>query len=71
MIPSDQSQKDDLIADLKNDIACSLRQAENGPFYPERGITAQSLRMWAKSYQEEIDRLIAGSLTVEQFIKGS
>ena len=37
------------IRDQINDAECAERQAENGPFYPDRGITAESLLQYAKS----------------------
>lgn len=35
------------IADELNDAECAERQAAEGPFFPERGITAESLRAYA------------------------
>ena len=34
--------------DLLNDAECAERQAEQGPFFPERGITRESLLAYAK-----------------------
>lgn len=33
--------------DLLNDARCAEEQANEGPFYPDRGITAESLRAYA------------------------
>jgi hypothetical protein len=35
------------IADLISDAKCAERQAVEGPFYPERGITAETLKAYA------------------------
>ncbi len=51
----DQSQLDDAaLADLRADAEQSERQAVEGPFYPDRGITAESLRAYAAKCREEI-----------------
>jgi hypothetical protein len=38
---------DAAIADLISDAECAERQSVEGPFYPERGITAESLAAYA------------------------
>lgn len=35
------------IADLLNDARCAREQAANGPYYPERNITQESLLAYA------------------------
>jgi len=45
--PSYKSQIADWKADLMADIAAAEEQAEHGPYYPERDITAESLRAYA------------------------
>ena len=49
-------------ADLMNDARCEREQAENGPYYPDRGVTRESLLKWA----EENERL-AGLPIPKQF----
>ena len=39
--------------DLINDAICSERQAENGPFYPERGITRETCLQYAAKCREQ------------------
>lgn len=34
-------------ADLLNDARCAAQQAESGPYYPEKGITRESLLAYA------------------------
>lgn len=36
------------LSDIRSDMEVSLEQAENGPFYPEKGITPDSLRAYAE-----------------------
>ena len=48
------------IADLLNDARCSEEQAANGPFYPERGITAQSLIAYAQECRAKAARYATG-----------
>ncbi len=40
-------------ADLLNDAECSEKQAEFGPFYPERGITRETCLAHAAKYRAE------------------
>lgn len=35
------------LADLESDVRQAEEQAANGPYYPDRGITADSLRAYA------------------------
>ena len=48
------------IADLRADMTGSLRQADDGPYYPECGITADSLRAYAEECRRMIDKYSAG-----------
>ena len=48
-----QELKDAYIADLINDAVKAEDQAENGPFYPDRGITKESLLSYAKKCRQE------------------
>jgi len=50
-----QELKDAAIADLINDAVQAEDQAENGPFYPERGITKESLLAYAKKCRQEAE----------------
>lgn len=45
------------IADLKSDIRQAREQAANGPYYPEKDITAESLEQYAKDCEREISEL--------------
>jgi len=44
---------DAYIRDLLNDARCSEEQAVEGPFYPEKGITAESLLAYAAKCRAE------------------
>lgn len=48
------------LADLLSDAEQSERQAAEGPYYPERGITADSLRAYAAKCRAQADRYKAG-----------
>ena len=48
-----QSYKDDLLCDIEH----TGRQALNGPFYPEKGITAESLLAYVQKCRAELDTL--------------
>lgn len=48
------------IADLLNDARCSEEQAVNGPFYPDRGITSESLKAYADKCRATAARYSAG-----------
>ena len=50
-----QELKDAAIADLINDAIQAEDQAENGPFYLERGITKESLLAYAKKCRQEAE----------------
>lgn len=52
-------------SDLLNDAENAERQAQNGPFYPERNITAATLR----AYAEDCRAIAAKQFTPDQFIK--
>ena len=47
---------DDLIIDMQN----SLNQSANGPFYPDIGVTAESLREYAEQCRLNIERYAKG-----------
>lgn len=49
-------------ADLLNDAECSEKQAESGPFYPEKGITKENLLDYAAKC-----RKMAGESIPEQY----
>ena len=44
------------ISDLLSDARCSERQAANGPFYPEKGITKESCLAYAAECREKAAR---------------
>jgi hypothetical protein len=48
------------LADLQSAADCSERQATEGPFYPERGITAESLRAYAAKCRATIEKYRSG-----------
>lgn len=48
------------IRDLVNDAECSERQANEGPFWPERGITRESCLEYAAKCRAKIERYAAG-----------
>ena len=48
------------LQDLQSDAEQSERQAVEGPFYPERGVTAESCRAYAAKCREKIARYQAG-----------
>jgi hypothetical protein len=48
------------LRDLENDAECSERQAAEGPFWPDRGITAESLLAYAARCRAMIAKHRAG-----------
>lgn len=50
------------LADLANDARCAEEQARTGPFYPDRGITVESLTQYATACREQIVRYQDGGL---------
>lgn len=52
----DRFALDDLIIDLEN----ALKQAANGPYFPEKGITKESLRAYAEKCRKDIERYSGG-----------
>lgn len=48
--------------DIENDIDCNYRQAEEGPFYPERGITKESLIESAERLKILLDKYKGGGM---------
>jgi hypothetical protein len=47
---------DDLMRDMQN----AINQSANGPYYPERGITQESLRAYAEECRVKIERYSDG-----------
>lgn len=45
-------------ADLLNDATCAEEQAQNGPFYPERGITKETLLAYAAKCRQDAEKPI-------------
>mgnify|MGYP003349625493 CR=1 FL=1 len=45
-------------ADLLNDAENCEKQALNGPYYPEKGITKDNLLLWAAEYRMEAEKPI-------------
>jgi len=48
------------LADLQRDVDQSEHQAALGPYYPERGVTAESLRAYAAKCRGAIEKYRAG-----------
>ena len=48
------------LQDLLSDEEQAERQANEGPFYPDRNITAESLRAYAALCRAKIDRFANG-----------
>jgi len=48
------------LRDLLVDAETAEQQADNGPFYPERGITRESLLAYAARCRRELDQFAAG-----------
>lgn len=65
---SREEQVDAWKLDLLADIESAETQAENGPFYPERGITDDSLRIYAADCRRQLENP-EGSL--REALKGS
>ena len=61
-------QVDFIAADLLVDIEHAEPQALNGPFFPEKGITADSLRAYARDCRAQLARLHAYSNHSSQLI---
>lgn len=51
--PIDDQQVEGWVADLLSDADFAERQADEGPYYPERGITVASLRAYAAECREQ------------------
>jgi hypothetical protein len=51
---------DAALADLRSDAEQSERQANEGPFYPERGITAESLLAYAAKCRAAMETYAEG-----------
>lgn len=50
------------LRDLMIDAEVSRKQSIYGPFYPERGITSESLMLYAKKCEEKIRKFSDGGL---------
>jgi hypothetical protein len=60
MRPSQTSLEFDALQDMLSDARQSDKQAVNGPFYPERGITAESLAAYAAECFAKASRFANG-----------
>lgn len=45
---------DAMLDDLRSDIDFAVRQAKDGPYYPEKGITRESLLEYAELCRQQI-----------------
>jgi hypothetical protein len=52
-------QKQGIIDDLKIDIECARKQAENGPYYPN--VTKESLLRYAENCEKTLAVMVNGS----------
>ncbi len=52
------------LADLLNDARCSEEQAVSGPFWPDRGITSESLLRYAADCRVKAERYRGGGAHV-------
>jgi len=52
--PTVESQISDWVLDLRADIANAEKQAASGPFFPERGITRESLLAYANTCRVQL-----------------
>lgn len=50
------------VLDLQNDAARADQQSIAGPFYPERGITAEALQRYATQCRDMLQRYRGGGL---------
>lgn len=57
---TDEQLDDAALRDLINDAECSERQADNGPFYPERNITRESLLAYAVKCRDSAEMYCHG-----------
>jgi hypothetical protein len=48
------------LADLRSDISSAETQAENGPYYPERGVTRETLLAYAAKCRAKVERYSKG-----------
>lgn len=51
-----QELDDAALWDLRVEVETSRHQAEHGPFYPDRGITSESLTAFAEKCERMIER---------------
>lgn len=54
-------------SDLRTDAECSEQQAENGPFYPEKGITRESLLAYASECRAKLGQPIPAQFARQSF----
>ncbi len=48
------------LKDLRADARFAEKQAKNGPYYPDRGITADSLRAYAAHCRKQAEQYAKG-----------
>jgi len=63
-----KQQVSDWVADLQSEIENATTQAEQGPYFPERGITKESLLSYAESCKAQLERPEA---SLREALKGS
>jgi hypothetical protein len=52
--PPWDKQVSDWVSDLESDLAFTLDQAENGPYFPERDVTRESLLAYADTVRGQL-----------------
>ena len=54
MKPGMEELDNEALRDLENDARCAEEQATEGPFFPDRGITSESLLAYAAKCRKQI-----------------
>lgn len=70
-MPDIKELDDAALQDLLSDARHSEEQAKHGPYYPDRGITAESLRAYAAKCRAQADLLKNGDRTASYLTSGA
>lgn len=68
---TEDEQYDACVKDLLNDADHADRQAQDGPYFPELGITAESLQQYAEECRQNAERMKHREVTLTQYIRGA
>lgn len=60
MKPSIETLDAAALQDLENDTRCAEEQANEGPFYPDRGITRETLLAYAAKCRQQVTQYANG-----------